>query len=147
MVTNSIQPLTQLHTRLTATMCGSPHPLATCQGHLNDVLWGPRESAASGDAFLNFTYRSEARRTTGCMSRALVPIYTSGSGDTLAPEAGVQHLVQKYPYETRVLLCLRRGGGRTTEEQLAARLHANFSGQPCDGCRLVTYKGQREHTE
>ena len=120
----------------------SAHWKPNRRGNLPDVLWGPRETAASGDAFLNFTYRSEARASTHCMNGLLVPYRKDAArGEQLAAEAGLQHLVQRFPLETPVSSCLEGGGwssGRGTWEQLHDKsVQHNFSGRPCEQCTLL----------
>ena len=105
------------------------------------VLIGPRETAASGDAYLNFTAGSEAAKRSGCENAMVVPaMYLASGALELGPEAGLRHLLQRYPFSLPVSDCLDPRSARAAGDntwQLASKLHLNFSGQPCPGCRLI----------
>jgi hypothetical protein len=113
------------------------------RGNVDGVLLGPRETVASGDAFLNFTYGGQLQRETHCLNGFLVPYRTDACGredtcDELMSEAGLRHLVQRYPFETPVTQCMRPDQGRDTWKQVHSSLQLNFSGRPCVGCTLIT---------
>ena len=128
-------------TRLVALL-SSDQWLPNSRGHLftpaGRVLLGPRETAASGDAYLNFTEGSAAARLSGCANAMLVPFYRTESGQrALGREAGLRHLVQRYPYALPVDDCLtllraKSAGDDTTQHR--RHFHLNYSGLPCAGC-------------
>ena len=91
----------------------------------------------TSDAYLNFTSGSNATRLSGCANAMLVPARRAPAGTPrageysyeLAPEAGLRHLVQRYPFATKATDCLNpRRASRSGDDpaQLRARLHVNY---------------------